>query len=469
MPEAPSRSVPAEPSMRLRRSLRSLSLRRRLTFIAVFAVLLSGALFAALLAMRSAVSDRLVERGELEAERALEQITPEPAGARLVSECSVGHSVSGTGPLRAGSSVPSGVNETVWAHVVDETARRGASRAYVALLQHDGVPLVVAARDRGDGSLAWAMIAIAEPPELRLWRLVALGLGAAVLVLLIASIDAVVLVRRAAARLGGAAIALSADLGAPIPRIGVVELEGVAEGLRSMAEGLRRGRAEREELHIALSRRERLAALGRVIAGVAHEIRNPLAAIKLLADLVREGGPEIDHASDLERLGQEVNRLDRLVSGLLVYTRGTPRAPVLHDVAALAAERASLLAPWAGQRRVSLRVCGAGRARIDVDATTRALDNLLRNAVEASPTDGIVEVEVSVHDGMLEVSVRDGGAGVPQARVAELFEPFFTTKPRGTGLGLALARAVARAHGGDLTFDHSPERTQFLLKLADAQ
>jgi signal transduction histidine kinase len=236
-----------------------------------------------------------------------------------------------------------------------------------------------------------------------------------------------------------------------------------------MAEGLHRAQAEREELHAALARRERLAALGRVVAGVAHEVRNPLAAIKLLADLVREGGPETERTRDLETLGREVDRLDRLVSDLLVFTRTAPRAPVMHDIAALAAERASLLVPWAGLRQISLRTSGSGSARIDVDGTTRALDNLLRNAIEASPTDGLVEVQVITRNQVIEVCVRDNGAGIPEARAAELFEPFFTTKPRGTGLGLALARAVARAHGGDLTFERALGRTQFTMRIADAR
>jgi signal transduction histidine kinase len=438
-------------------------------FISAFAVILFAGFFAAFLGMRSALRDRLVERAEFEAERALARVTAEQTGAPLVSECSVGLSVAGTAPLRAEAVPASGLDEATWTRIVGALVRRSTPRPHVERLERDGAPLVVALRDRGDGSVAWATVAVAVPPELRIWKLIAGGLAAAFSILVIASIEAVVIVQRAGASLGAAASALASDLKAPVPPTGVRELEAVADGLRTMAEGLHRAQAEREELHAALARRERLAALGRVVAGVAHEVRNPLAAIKLLADLVREGGPETERTRDLETLGREVDRLDRLVSDLLVFTRTAPRAPVMHDIAALAAERASLLVPWAGLRQISLRTSGSGSARIDVDGTTRALDNLLRNAIEASPTDGLVEVQVITRNQVIEVCVRDNGAGIPEARAAELFEPFFTTKPRGTGLGLALARAVARAHGGDLTFERALGRTQFTMRIADAR
>ena len=164
-----------------------------------------------------------------------------------------------------------------------------------------------------------------------------------------------------------------------------------------------------------------------------------------------------------------MQRLDRLVSDLLVFSRTTPRAPQTHDVAELTAARASLLTSWAAQRLVSVRASGAGRARIDGDAVVRAIDNLLRNAIEASPIGATVELEVSSHDTTVEVRVSDRGMGVPEAHAAELFEPFFTTKPSGTGLGLALARAIARSHGGELTFHRAEGRTDFLMTLPNGE
>src|SRR5581483_7122178 len=113
---------------------------------------------------------------------------------------------------------------------------------------------------------------------------------------------------------------------------------------------------------------------------------------------------------------------------------------------ALARDRAEQLAPWAKERRVAIDVKGAARAAIEADAVARALDNLLRNAVEASPEGAAVEVEIASEEGDARITVSDAGAGVDDARRGELFEPFFTTKPDGSGLGLALSRAVAVAH-----------------------
>src|SRR5581483_2885769 len=105
---------------------------------------------------------------------------------------------------------------------------------------------------------------------------------------------------------------------------------------------------------------------------------------------------------------------------------------------ALARDRAEQLAPWAKERRVAIDVKGAARAAIEADAVARALDNLLRNAVEASPEGA--EVEIASEEGDARITVSDAGAGVDDARRGELFEPFFTTKPDGSGLGLALSR-----------------------------
>src|SRR5205807_2213975 len=101
---------------------------------------------------------------------------------------------------------------------------------------------------------------------------------------------------------------------------------------------------------------------------------------------------------------------------------------------------------------VEVLAAGSGTAEADPEAVARAIDNVLRNAVEASPPQASVEARVVEVDGVVEVRVEDRGRGVEPARAAELFEPFFTTKADGTGLGLAISRAIARAHGGDLTY-----------------
>lgn len=144
--------------------------------------------------------------------------------------------------------------------------------------------------------------------------------------------------------------------------------------------------------------------------------------------------------------------------------RSGPQAEV--DVGALVAKRIALLAPWAAERGVTLESDGSAPAMVDEDAVARAVDNLVRNAVEASARGARVEARVQKDgDGPTHVSVVNHGPGVPVERRDELFEPFFTTKPDGTGLGLALARAVANAHHGTLSYARTDDATRFTLTL----
>jgi signal transduction histidine kinase len=260
---------------------------------------------------------------------------------------------------------------------------------------------------------------------------------------------------------------LTKTLKSPVARASLRELDEVAQGISSLAKELERAQEERERLTRELGDRERLAALGRVAAGIAHEVRNPLAAMKLRADLARASSDATPAISkDLEDIASEISRLDRLVSDLLVVSgrRSGPRTET--EVSELVAKRAALLAPWANEKKIAITQNGKAKACLDADAFARVIDNLLRNAIEASKQGGSVDVQIGREDDATRIEVIDHGDGVSEARAAELFEPFFTTKPDGTGLGLALARAVVAAHGGTLTYARDDDATKFTIALS---
>jgi signal transduction histidine kinase len=332
-------------------------------------------------------------------------------------------------------------------------------------------------------------MAVRPSPYLQTWRVLVAALTGSAMLLVASALISLVTFKRGAGALLAATHALASDLQAPVPRPPVRELADIGEGIATLARHLAESRQAQERLGRDLARQERLAALGRVVAGVAHEVRNPLASIKLRLDLASSpslaspGGnaaataplpPQV--ASAIAHASAEIARLDGLVADLLTLSGRAlgVRGPV--DVGALAQRRAEALAPWAALRSVTVRVsdgaAGSAVAHADADRLARAIDNLLRNAVEASPDGRQVEVAVDLiagpegaAAGQIRLRVIDRGTGFPAGRAGQLFEPFFTTKADGTGLGLAISRAIAQAHDGEVSYARDGALTRFDLTL----
>src|SRR5512138_3309578 len=172
-----------------------------------------------------------------------------------------------------------------------------------------------------------------------------------------------------------------------------------------------------------------------LLAGIAHEVRNPLGALDLFAGLLSEelaGRPE---GSLVARIRAELANLSKVVEEFLDYARARPPVREDVDLRLLLAEAVDVAQPLASERKVSLSVDGGGTARADREQLRRAAVNLVRNAVEAAPVASEVKVAARTTDGEAVIEVRDRGEGLaPDAR-SSLFRPFFTTKERGTGLG----------------------------------
>jgi signal transduction histidine kinase len=343
------------------------------------------------------------------------------------------------------------------------TASQTAHARVVHEVPFGHATLVVAAEPSTTGSSAWAAYLVRPLPSAWTWRAIVVLLTLATMLLFATAVRAMVALTRGAAELNASLVSLASDLSSPIPRPAVRELGDVADGIANLAQKLAHARAEEERLGRELSRQEHLAALGRVAAGVAHEVRNPLASIKLRLDLASASAPlpaPVDSA--IMHASSEIARLDRLVADLLVVAGRAVGPKSAASIGALIRARTDGLSVWAKERDVTLETVGDATAIIDSDAIARALDNLLRNAVEASPPGGRVDVRARALENCVSICVEDRGPGIADG-TRLLFEPFFTTKAEGTGLGLALSRAIARAHGGDVAYAREGKVTRFEL------
>jgi PAS domain S-box-containing protein len=229
------------------------------------------------------------------------------------------------------------------------------------------------------------------------------------------------------------------------------------------------------EMGMRMRRSERLAALGTMAAGLAHEIRNPLNAAHLQLTLLqrrigREGAPDIPGAQDAARLvADELGRLTGLVREFLQFAKPQPLRLAQGDLRSTAREVVGLLLPEAHAAGVALELADGPRipAALDDERMKQVLHNLVRNAVEAVGKGGHVRLRLETIEGEAHLFVEDDGPGLPSPD-APIFEPFFTTKQGGTGLGLAIVHRIVTDHGGRITVDSRPGRTVFEVRLPAA-
>ena len=214
---------------------------------------------------------------------------------------------------------------------------------------------------------------------------------------------------------------------------------------------------------------ERLATLGRVAAGVAHEIRNPIAAMRLKAENALADGADRSRSIDALRVVvEQVGRMDQLLQNLLrSVQRSDIRREAVADIREFLAEHAALFREQAGRRTIAVECpqTFAARAAFDRTQIGRALDNLILNAIQNSDNGTPIVLGAETMQNELRLSVADAGHGVPAAIRDHLFEPFATGRPDGTGLGLAIVREAAEAHGGYIILDHRDGGTTFTLVL----
>lgn len=235
-----------------------------------------------------------------------------------------------------------------------------------------------------------------------------------------------------------------------LPRLaqtGAPELDRLVDALNSTGERLA---LERRRAAAA----ERLAALGRMSAGLAHEIRNPIAAMRLKAENALAVADGSRSEAALTAILQQVDRLDVLLRDLLEMTQAREPRLAEVDLETFLARTVEGHRDLAASRGITLivgtRPASSPLAQLDSSQLQRALDNLIINAIQNTPAGGTITVDASRRDDSLLLRVTDTGPGVAEDIRERLFEPFVTGRADGTGLGLAIVREIARNHHGNV-------------------
>ncbi|MDB5815091.1 MAG: sensor histidine kinase [Rhodocyclales bacterium] len=226
-------------------------------------------------------------------------------------------------------------------------------------------------------------------------------------------------------------------------------------------------------MRVSAARNERLAAMGEMVASLAHQLRTPLAAALLYTGhLANVQLPAAERVSVADRAVERLRHLEKLIKDMLIFARGEALGREVFGVCDLLQELSATIEPVAQGQQIAFRQdCRAAGQQLfgNRKEIAGALINLLENAIQVLGQGGEVVLSALQEGQQIVFVVRDNGRGIPLELQARLFEPFFTTRADGTGLGLAIARGVARAHGGDISLCSAPgEGSEFRMVLPQA-
>jgi signal transduction histidine kinase len=249
------------------------------------------------------------------------------------------------------------------------------------------------------------------------------------------------------------------------------DIGDLGRNFNDMVRQLRETREEVQRLYkTQMSRAEHLATLGELATGLAHEIRNPLAGIAGVIEIIGRDLPETSPArAVVPEVQQEVLHIKRILSDLLEVAR--PKALDLRpaDLNATAEHAVTLARQQVSSKPIEIRFTkdhDLPPVEHDTGQIQQVLLNLLLNSIQAIDGTGNVRVKVASEDGLAIVAVSDTGRGIPPEHLANIFRPFYTTKKKGTGLGLSLVSRIVESHGGRIEVNSSPgEGSQFTVRL----
>ena len=251
---------------------------------------------------------------------------------------------------------------------------------------------------------------------------------------------------------------------------GIINEEGVFIGSLVIFRDLTEIKALRQEMQ----RKEKLAAIGGLAAGIAHEIRNPLSSVKGMATYFKNrftADPDASQAAEV--MVQETERLNRVINELLEFARPSQINARPSDINAVIDHSIKLIRQDAEDQGVELdtnKAADLPAAHIDPDRVVQCLLNLYLNAIQAMEAGGRITAETGLSpEGAVMVQIADTGPGIAREDLSRIFDPYFTTKSTGTGLGLAIVHKIIEDHGGRITVNSTPGRgTVFSIYLAAA-
>lgn len=258
---------------------------------------------------------------------------------------------------------------------------------------------------------------------------------------------------------------INKELDCPVKDGKIIPLEVIGTSLKGEDDSavswviLFRDLTEIQHLKKEIARTQRLASIGRLAAGVAHEIRNPLSSIKGFATYFKERYREIPEDHKIaEIMIQEVERLDRVIGQLLEFARPMNIQKKTASLEDVIKDSLKMVEAEARQRRIKVDFSSdpqTKEVRIDTDRIRQVLLNLYLNAIAAMESGGVLSVELRQDDdiGRFRIIVSDSGTGIKHEDLPHLFDPYFTTKSSGTGLGLAIVHKIIESHGGEVSVE----------------
>lgn len=226
---------------------------------------------------------------------------------------------------------------------------------------------------------------------------------------------------------------------------------------------------EIHRLQSEILKMDKLASVGELTSGIAHEIRNPLAGIKTTAQALNEELGQGDHRKAyVSRIIVEIDRLNRLLLGFFDFARPRELSIVACDLSKIIENAVYMVRDTARDNHVQIiefHQPGKTGIKADPHMIQQVLMNVFINAIQAMEFGGRMEVHLAEKDNRAEIMVSDTGKGIPDNVKGRIFDPFFTTKPKGIGLGLSISYRIIKLHSGNITFVSNPGGTTFIITL----